>query len=347
MKSLRFLKRMSQDALDKYDLVRIAAYSVSPSVAFKAAKQLDWGVRNAKSCRFLSIIKRDHGYDNFFAFVYGRYDADRICFCDCHLGAYDLQSFIYVDTRSEFTCGCCDDAECFHAAHTEEWDCPLCSGEDDDEYADDNADENEWNDDDSENDEDNDFENDSDNGNTGYPDNIYESPIERLQRISDAIQYATGTDYAINEVDSDILNAWADGTNICVTSALLQLLDDDELAFIIAHEAIHNKMRHPQSKARRYNNYYGAIMESAQSPGGFFRKAVTTTAVGVVGALCTRYVDRSNERMSDKTAKRIMQQAGFAGWKAAQAMRKLGYSEAGWFSTHPGSAERIEYLENE
>jgi len=50
---------------------------------------------------------------------------------------------------------------------------------------------------------------------------------------------------------SDERNAWVDGVNVTVTSAMLRFVtDDDELAAVLAHEIAHNAMRHGQAQGQ-------------------------------------------------------------------------------------------------
>lgn len=46
-------------------------------------------------------------------------------------------------------------------------------------------------------------------------------------------------------IDSPIINAWTDGSNITFTTGILAVLDnEDEIAGVLAHEMAHNMLRH-------------------------------------------------------------------------------------------------------
>jgi predicted Zn-dependent protease len=69
----------------------------------------------------------------------------------------------------------------------------------------------------------------------------------------------------------DELNAWADGANITVTSAMLRFLDDgDDLAVVVAHEIAHNALRHVQAEQKNVStgSQPSAIGDSAAAQGG-------------------------------------------------------------------------------
>lgn len=88
---------------------------------------------------------------------------------------------------------------------------------------------------------------------------------------------------------SDELNAWADGTYVVVTSAMLAFVrSDDELAFVVAHELAHDILKH---RGR---------LDAAGVPRGILR------SLGV-GAKAVR----STEDEADRFAIRLMVDAGY------------------------------------
>lgn len=49
-------------------------------------------------------------------------------------------------------------------------------------------------------------------------------------------------------IDSPIVNAWTDGTNITFTTGILRnMLNEDEMAGVLAHEMAHNMLHHMQA----------------------------------------------------------------------------------------------------
>src|SRR5581483_5808207 len=77
--------------------------------------------------------------------------------------------------------------------------------------------------------------------------------------------------YNVVAVKSDVLNAWADGEKVVVTSAMLRFAaDDDELAVVLSHEIAHNAMRHLDARIKNtmMGAIVGAILDVAVSTGG-------------------------------------------------------------------------------
>lgn len=117
-------------------------------------------------------------------------------------------------------------------------------------------------------------------------------------------------------ISSRDLNAWSDGTHIVVSSAMMQLArNDDQLAFIVAHEMAHNLLGHSSGAQTR-----GLL--------GLFG----------VGALQTR----REESAADAAAVPLMMSAGYAAGEA------LGFLENArrilWWDfslDHPGFGRRM------
>jgi beta-barrel assembly-enhancing protease len=65
-------------------------------------------------------------------------------------------------------------------------------------------------------------------------------------------------DYDNIVVQGDDLNAYADGTNIVITSTMMRFADDHELQVVYAHEFAHNAMGH--LKAKKKNSLFGALL---------------------------------------------------------------------------------------
>jgi hypothetical protein len=78
-----------------------------------------------------------------------------------------------------------------------------------------------------------------------------EDDEERLERIADAVQGVTSTSYPCELIDSDEPNAFADGCRVMITRGAMELLNDDEVAFVVGHEIIHNLRNHPARSMQR------------------------------------------------------------------------------------------------
>lgn len=139
-------------------------------------------------------------------------------------------------------------------------------------------------------------------------------------------------------------NAFTDGRNIAVLSGMLDETDDnDELAFVIAHEMAHVSLRHVQKSQN--NRLLGAVLGALV--GGTVDGLLGTTGSGrdlaALGAESgTVAFSMEFEREADYVAVALMVRAGFdpaAGvrfWeRLLETERGLGYS-----STHPSYVSR-------
>ena len=134
---LEALKKIEEAslALEFRDLIGIAAYSVSPSTAYKVARRLEWRNDKALSCRYLAMILRDYGSKAFLKLVVKRNPEDYqdLCLCDCHLRHWEFDAFLENgngDWEWDCDCNCCSHSECFHAAHTFDYECEFCDNGD-------------------------------------------------------------------------------------------------------------------------------------------------------------------------------------------------------------------------
>ena len=115
---------------------------------------------------------------------------------------------------------------------------------------------------------------------------------------------------------SDQRNAFADGRHVFLTTGLLaRLSNDDELAFVIAHELAHNILGH------------AAILRAAKVSGQPGRKQLV----------------RQTERDADQLAGELLLDAGFDPVAGAQALTRLGGGDLGidLSAEHQSDADRV------
>ena len=120
---------------------------------------------------------------------------------------------------------------------------------------------------------------------------------------------------------SDQRNAYADGRHVFLTTGLIaRLRNDDELAFLIAHEMAHNILGH------------AAIMRS-----GAVRSGIGRT-LGRSGK-----VIRETERAADRLGTQLMLDAGFDPLTGSQVLQRLGGADLGiaLFQEHDPVATRV------
>lgn len=152
----------------------------------------------------------------------------------------------------------------------------------------------------------------------------------RVASIGRRLQSITGTSYPVVIKEGKEVNAFANGSEVIVMSALETCLDDGELAYVIAHEIGHNLREHPRLLGLRYE--VGAEV--------FDRDVV----VGVLTFLANRWIDRKFEEVADRFAVDLMVRAGYNPNKAISALQKFDRRgvRIGIISTHPTPQNRIE-----
>lgn len=166
--------------------------------------------------------------------------------------------------------------------------------------------------------------------------------------ISLAMPADTVCGYAFNAVKSDVLNAWADGQAVYVTSAMLRFAgDDDELSVVLAHEISHNAMKHieAQSKNAGIGAFFGAILDVAAATqgvntGGQYTKAMSDAAA--------KSFSQDFEREADYVGMYLLARAGRPFASAADFWRRMGQENPGsikFATSHPTTAERYVRLE--
>lgn len=174
-------------------------------------------------------------------------------------------------------------------------------------------------------------------------------------RIEATVLVVTGT---------DDLNAFATETEagkfIGITLSLLDLTmhDPDALASVIGHEVGHLKADHFASsrRSRAVSKFVsGALAVIAGAALGYYGVrdiGSLSTAVDIVKDLNVGYdasFSREQEREADQLASQLSHAAGFNAWGGVRLWSLMesasGSTETKWRSTHPGSRERMNLLE--
>src|SRR5690349_9054236 len=85
----------------------------------------------------------------------------------------------------------------------------------------------------------------------------------------------------------DEINAWADGSNVTVTSAMLRfVVDNDELAAVLAHEIAHNALGHVQAQQQTaIDGSFGAIVDTSAAVRAMIASGATGRQPLDVGSL--------------------------------------------------------------
>jgi predicted Zn-dependent protease len=141
--------------------------------------------------------------------------------------------------------------------------------------------------------------------------------------------------FVFQVVQSPVANAYAlPGGYVFITRSLVRLCDGDldEAAFLLAHEMGHVLSRH-MAERNVVDTLLGALR-----------------AGQVIGDLLGKGYSREQEREADLKAVELATKAGFDGQAALRVLRKLSAETpetgefAQYFSTHPSTQERLEYV---
>lgn len=148
-----------------------------------------------------------------------------------------------------------------------------------------------------------------------------------------------------NGEGTDTLNAYADGEQIYITSAMVRFADDDDqLAFIIAHEFAHNLMGHIDAKKQNLlvGMLIGAAADAVLASQGYNSGSASFMKAGAEsGALV---YSPEFEQEADYIGLYLMARAGYDFEDAPYFWRRMSVEnqEAIYFTTtHPSNAERF------
>ena len=145
----------------------------------------------------------------------------------------------------------------------------------------------------------------------------------------------------------DEVNAWADGTNITVTSAMLRFVtDNEELAAVLAHEIAHNALGHIKAQQRSaLDGPFGAVVDSA----------VATRAANVAAPPIKQPLDvgslvftQDQERDADDVAMYLLARSGRSIAEVTNLWRHIAQqnpSTIKYAGTHPTPRARLIRLE--
>lgn len=171
--------------------------------------------------------------------------------------------------------------------------------------------------------------------------------IERVNKIGARIAAASprkDVTYTYTVLDSNVINAFAaPGGPVMITENLVNMLNDDELAFVLAHETGHIAGQHGRK----------AINQALIAQGLFsilFGRSSDIVAAGIniMYTLYERGYSRDQEYQADSYGVQIMKNATYNPEGAIGALAKLGTGRARginrYFATHPDVPDRIDRI---
>lgn len=178
---------------------------------------------------------------------------------------------------------------------------------------------------------------------------------ERANRIGQRVARTSlrpGLAYRFHVIRDKELNAFSGpGGHIYVTTALMNLATDDELASVLSHEVSHIVARHSLKTIQQSQNLKGLadlFGSVAGLAGTTAQELGTATATIVAGGLLAVH-NREEEREADFLGVHAMAKAGYnpqAMVTLFQKIQRAGEKDGGLlgavFADHPGVSERIE-----
>lgn len=152
--------------------------------------------------------------------------------------------------------------------------------------------------------------------------------------------------YVPQVVESDDINAYADGQSIFITTGILRFVaDDDELAVVIGHELAHDAMHHIEAKTKNtlIGALLGAVVDVAAATQG-----VSTDFARQGAELGSMVFSQDFEREADYVGLYILALANRPLNDAPNIWRRLGTAHPGsikFATSHPTTAERFVRLD--
>jgi hypothetical protein len=182
-------------------------------------------------------------------------------------------------------------------------------------------------------------------GDSASDEAVGRSDVRRAEaEIRVAVPTDTACTYNLIAARQDELNAWSDGTNVTITSAMLRFVaDDDELAAVVAHEVAHNAMRHIQAKQKNaaMGGIFGAIVDIVAATQGVNTQGEFTKQGINAGSIV---FSQDFEREADYVGMYLLARAGRPTAKVANFWRRMAQEDPKsikYASTHPTTAERF------
>ena len=178
--------------------------------------------------------------------------------------------------------------------------------------------------------------------------------VAYVQRVGDrvvAVGDRRDIDYYFSVIREDQINAFAlPGGYIYIYTGLLKALDDEaQLAAVLAHEVAHVTARHAtQRLTAMYGYQFLVSLVLGENPGMF-----ASLVSGIFSTTGFLAYSRANEFEADRLGTTYAYNAGYDPAGMTELLAKFIDTERrqpskleSWLSTHPPSADRIEYVES-
>jgi hypothetical protein len=145
----------------------------------------------------------------------------------------------------------------------------------------------------------------------------------------------------------DEVNAWADGSNVTVTSAMLRFVtDNDELAAVLAHEIAHNALGHIRAQEKNaIDGPFGAVVDTSASARVITSRGDVVRQPLDVGSVV---FSQDQERDADDVAMYLLARAGRPIAEVTNLWRHMAQhnpANVKYVGTHPTTKARLGRLE--
>jgi putative metalloprotease len=169
---------------------------------------------------------------------------------------------------------------------------------------------------------------------------------QRLQKLVDRHRKMNGYTFGYKVYLSSKVNAFAlgDGT-IRIYSGLMDMMNDQELYFVLGHEMGHVVNEHVQEKMR-IALASSAVRKGVASQQNLIGDLARSALGGFVQRLLNAQFSQQEEREADDFGLQFMKKHGYDQGMAVSALEKLATlgSDHSFLSTHPAPQERAKRL---
>ncbi|MBC8209320.1 M48 family metallopeptidase [Methanococcoides sp. SA1] len=172
---------------------------------------------------------------------------------------------------------------------------------------------------------------------------------QRLLRLVGSYQEADGIRFNYRVYLSSEVNAFAmaDGT-IRIYSGLMDMMDDDELRFVIGHEMGHVALKHIRKKIQ-LAYAASAVRKGIASQQNILGSLAASQLGGFSETLLNAQFSQHEEREADDYGLAFLQRQGHTPHSAVSALKKLATlgSDHSFLSSHPAPGIRAERLRSQ
>ena len=173
-------------------------------------------------------------------------------------------------------------------------------------------------------------------------------PVRTLagdRRVSVPVDTVCG--YNVTASRKDEVNAWADGSTVTVTSAMLRFVTDDgELAAVLAHQIAHNAMGHIGAMQRKVTGgSFGAVVDTAAATRGGNARGASSKQAMDIGSIV---FSPDLEREADEVAMYLLARSSWPLGEIPGLWRRVAQYDPHsikYAGVHPTSKERLVRLE--